>query len=54
MCINAFVYTNPALPIGSPFTSVQSANYWSSSSGASVTSAAWGVYYAQWHSGWRR
>jgi hypothetical protein len=35
--------SNPALPAGHPFTSVQSGNYWSSTSGAFGINNAWGV-----------
>ena len=35
--------SSPALPLGHPFTSVQSSFYWSSSSSVSGPSSAWYV-----------
>jgi hypothetical protein len=35
---------NPALPVGHPFSGVQSNNYWSSTTSASSPSIAWHVY----------
>ena len=37
-------HLNPALPSGHPFTGVQSNYYWTSTTDASNTSYAWGVY----------
>ena len=36
--------SNPALPTGHPFTSVQSDYYWSSSTYSGYTASAWYVY----------
>ncbi|OQZ02983.1 MAG: hypothetical protein B6D34_08995 [Candidatus Brocadia sp. UTAMX1] len=37
--------SNPALPVGHPFTNVQSASYWSSTTYVNGTSYAWGVHF---------
>jgi len=40
---------NPVLPTGHPFTNVQSDYYWSSTTSASGTGGAWGVYMMSGH-----
>jgi hypothetical protein len=42
----------PALPSGHPFTGVQSSLYWSSTTHATNTSYAWGVYMRCGHVHW--
>lgn len=41
-----FSQDSPALPAGNPFTAVQTLTYWSSTTNASLSNNAWGIYMA--------